>query len=228
MVPLSISKGMNIEEKSVECSLQLCRAGDPDELSRVYAECLPLTQTYLQNLGASREEAESFAAEILSDCLVGTLQRPPLINQYEGRSSLATWLISVARNRYFDCMRAPQKPPSMASSLQDMATCDEPTTMANYSDESLFHMLRSALSSAFQSLSATDAVILQLVHGHNVDQRLLARVLGWSDTKMSRHLASLRTSLKSQVYSSLCNWGLGESPRWQDWVEVCARMAEPF
>jgi uncharacterized membrane protein len=70
-------------------------------------------------------------------------------------------------------------------------------------EERVFESLRTALIEAFQSLSATDAVLLHLVHGHKVDQRILARALGWSDAKTSRHLSALRDALKRKIASSL-------------------------
>jgi DNA-directed RNA polymerase specialized sigma24 family protein len=95
---------MGPQHEFIEKSLELCQSGDMEELSRVYSELLPLLQGYLQNLGASSLEAETLAVEVLSDCLVGTLSRPPLINKCQGRSSLATWMSAVARNRYYDFM----------------------------------------------------------------------------------------------------------------------------
>jgi DNA-directed RNA polymerase specialized sigma24 family protein len=95
-------------------------------------------------------------------------------------------------------------------------------------DEALLDALRLALRRAFDSISATDKVLLQLVHGHKVDQRILAKILGWSDTKMSRHLSALRSDLKAQVELFLINSQSGMAPRWKDIVEVCGRMVEPL
>lgn len=219
---------MGPEEDFMESSLERCRRGDLEELSRVYAELLPLVQRYLQNLGASAMEAETFAAEVLSDCLVGTLTRPPLIQKYHGRSSLATWVTAVARNRYFDFMRGQKMDQAMASRLQEALMAGEGWVENTFPDEHVFTTLRQALIEAFRSISATDAVLLHLVHGHKVDQRILARSLGWSDTKMSRHLSSLRSELKQKVNSSLHGTGRGDAPKWEDFVQVCGQMLEPL
>ena len=95
-------------------------------------------------------------------------------------------------------------------------------------DELIFDALRHALIEAFRELSPTDAVLLHLVHGHKVDQRILARSLGWSDTKMSRHLSSLRSGLKQRVNKSLHHDGRGEPPKWEDLVQVCGQMLDPL
>jgi RNA polymerase sigma factor (sigma-70 family) len=219
---------MGPEQELMESSLDRCRRGDLEELSRVYAELLPSIQGYLQNLGASAMEAETFAAEVLSDCLVGTLTRPPLIQKYQGRSSLATWVTAVARNRYFDFMRGQKMDQAMASRLQEALMAGEGWVEDTVHDEHIFTTLRQALIEAFRSISATDAVLLHLVHGHKVDQRILARSLGWSDTKMSRHLSSLRSELKQKVNSSLHGTGRGETPKWEDLVQVCGQMLEPL
>jgi RNA polymerase sigma factor (sigma-70 family) len=219
---------MGPEQELMESSLDRCRRGDLEELSRVYAELLPSIQGYLQNLGASAMEAETFASEVLSDCLVGTLTRPPLIQKYQGRSSLATWVTAVARNRYFDFMRGQKMDQAMASRLQEALMAGEGWVEDTVHDEHIFTTLRQALIEAFRSISATDAVLLHLVHGHKVDQRILARSLGWSDTKMSRHLSSLRSELKQKVNSSLHGTGRGETPKWEDLVQVCGQMLEPL
>lgn len=219
---------MGSEQEFVESSLDRCRRGDLEELSRVYAELLPSIQGYLQNLGASLTEAESFAAEVLSDCLVGTLTRPPLIQKYHGRSSFFTWVTAVARNRYFDFMRGQKMDQAIASRLQEALMAGEGWVENPVNDELIFDALRHALIEAFRELSPTDAVLLHLVHGHKVDQRILARSLGWSDTKMSRHLSSLRSGLKQRVNKSLHHDGRGEPPKWEDLVQVCGQMLDPL
>lgn len=219
---------MGPEQELMESSLERCRRGDLEELSRVYAELLPSIQGYLQNLGASAIEAETLAAEVLSDCLVGTLTKPPLIQKYHGRSSLGTWVTAVARNRYFDFMRGQKMDQAVASRLQEALMAGEEWVENSVHDEHIFTTLRHALIEAFRALSATDAVLLHLVHGHKVDQRTLAKSLGWSDTKMSRHLSSLRFELKQKVNSSLHDAGRGENPNWEDLVQVCGQMQEPL
>ncbi|MFM8716631.1 MAG: hypothetical protein ACKOF3_07605, partial [Spartobacteria bacterium] len=94
-----------------------------------------MVQRYLQNLGASAMEAETFAAEVLSDCLVGTLTRPPLIQKYHGRSSLATWVTAVARNRYFDFMRGQKMDQAMSSRLQEALMEGEGLVENTFPDE---------------------------------------------------------------------------------------------
>jgi RNA polymerase sigma factor (sigma-70 family) len=219
---------MHPQQELIETSLELCLGGDMDELSRVYLENLPLLRGYLQNLGASPLEAQTLAAEVLSDCLVGTLSRPPLINKCYGRSSLATWMSSVARNRYYDLMRGQKMDRAIASGLQETLVAGDELVEFNVKDECLLEALRSALIQAFQALSATDAVLLHLVHGHKVDQRILARSLAWSDTKMSRHLSSLRSDLKLKVQFLLRDVDGSEAPSWEELIQVCVQMGETF
>jgi hypothetical protein len=115
---------------------------------------------------------------------------------------------------------------AIASDLQEALALGEGLVEAHVQDERLFETLRSALIQAFQALSATDAVLLHLVHGHKVDQRILARSLGWSDTKMSRHLSTLRSDLKLKVQSLLCDVDGREVPSWEELIQVCGQMGE--
>ena len=219
---------MGPRQKEERESLQLCREGNLDELSRVFTELLPALKSQLQTLGASQSEADSLAAEVLSDCLVGTLKRPPLIRQFQGRSSLATWMAAVARNRYYDFMRGQKMDRSIAAQLQDALEGNEQWVVNDIQEEHVFEALREALTKAFQALSAFDAVLLQLVHAHKVDQRVLARFLGWSDTKMSRHLSTLRTDVKFHVHSALRHIDNSQPPCWKDLMEICGRLVEPL
>jgi DNA-directed RNA polymerase specialized sigma24 family protein len=135
---------------------------------------------------------------------------------------------AVARNRYFDFMRGQKMDRAIASDLQEALAAGEGWVETRVQDENLFEALRSALVQAFQALSATDAVLLHLVHGHKVDQRILARSLGWSDTKMSRHLSSLRSDLKLHVQSLLRDVERGEPPSWEELIKACGQMVEPL
>jgi RNA polymerase sigma factor (sigma-70 family) len=219
---------MHPEQEFIETSLELCQRGNTEELARVYLELFPLVRGYLQNLGASSLEAETLAVEVLSDCLVGTLSRPPLINKCQGRSSLATWMSAVARNRYHDFVRGQKMDLAIASDLQEALVEWDEWVEPYVQDDRLFEALRSALIQAFQALSATDAVLLHLVHGHKVDQRILARSLAWSDTKMSRHLSSLRSDIKLKVQSFLHDVDGSEAPSWEELIQACGQMVEPL
>ncbi len=216
------------KEKETEESLRLCKEGDFQKLSQVFTDLLPGLKGQIQALGASACDAESLAAEVLSDCLVGTLKRPPLIRQFQGRSSMTTWMGAVTRNRYYDFMRGQKMDRSLAAGLQDALEGNEHWIGNDVQDEHVFEALREALTKAFQALSASDAVLLQLVHAHKVDQRVLARFLGWSDTKMSRHLSALRTDVKFHVYSTLRHTGNSELPCWGDLMEVFGRLTAPL
>jgi DNA-directed RNA polymerase specialized sigma24 family protein len=135
---------------------------------------------------------------------------------------------AVARNRYYDFMRGQKMDRAIVSELQEALVAGDLWVETRAQDEHLFEALRSALVQAFQALSATDAVLLHLVHGHKVDQRILARSLGWSDTKMSRHLSSLRSDLKLHVQSLLRDVERGAPPSWEDLIQVCGQMVEPL
>ncbi len=213
---------------AVSTSIKRCLSGDTDEASRLYSELLPPTIAFLQNLGASLEEAETLAMEVMCDCLVGTATRPALISKYHGRSSISSWVNAVARNKYYDFLRRKRREHALAARLLIGLADEEGIDAKETQDEALLDALRLALRRAFDSISATDKVLLHLVHGHNVDQRILAKILGWSDTKMSRHLSALRSELKVQVELFLINSQSGMAPRWKDIVEVCGRMVEPL
>ena len=60
---------------------------------------------------------------------------------------------------------------TIASDLQQALAAGYGWVEAHAQDDRLFEALRSALIQAFHALSATDAVLLHLAHGHKVDQK---------------------------------------------------------
>jgi len=219
---------MYLDLNAASISIKRCLSGDTDEASRLYSELLPLMIAFLKNLGASSEESETLAREMMCDCLVGTPTRQALISKYHGRSLISTWLSTIARNRYYDFLRRKRGEHALATRLLMSSTDEDRFDAKETQDETLLEALRLALRRAFDSIAATDKVLLHLVHGHNVDQRILAKILRWSDTKMSRHLSALRSELKAQVELSLMSSESGTDPRWEDIIEVCGRMVEPL
>lgn len=213
---------------AVSTSIKRCLSGNTDEVLRLYSELLPLMIAFLKKLGASSEESEMLAMEVTCDCLVGTPTRQALISKYHGRSSISSWMSAVARNRYYDFLRRKRGEHALASRLLINFANEDGLDAKEAQDETLLDALRLALRCAFESISATDKVLLHLIHGHKVDQRILAKILGWSDTKMSRHLSALRSEIKMQVECCLKNSQSASDPRWEDILEVCGRMVEPL
>ena len=51
--------------------LERCRKGDDAAISQVYAKAFPQLVRFVMSIGAAHSDAESIAAEVLGDCLVG-------------------------------------------------------------------------------------------------------------------------------------------------------------
>jgi DNA-directed RNA polymerase specialized sigma24 family protein len=201
--------------------LDLCREGDDAAISKVYAEAFPLLLRYMVSLGARPEDAESIVADVLGDCLVGNGSKPAGIRNFREGAALTTWMCTICRNRYFEAFRK-KKPMGLGEGIdmREVAATDS----GEARDEGLIEAARGSLCEAFSQCEALDLVLLELVHGHRVDQRCLARVLGWTDSRLSRHLSSLRRGIHRKIREVVERSDGALRLDWRDFVDVCENL----
>lgn len=213
-------KRMPVLEAGVDL-LARCRAGDGEALTRVYAEAFPQLSRYVMSFGASAHEAEAIAAEVLGDCLVGGPTRRALILDYREDGALTTWLCTICRNRYYEKFRKKRfvRGGDAWNLEQGLAGPVEEVR-----DEGLIETARRALREAFAECGAADLVLLELVHAHRVDQRRLAGLLGWTESKLSRHLGGLRTGIQRRVHGAVDRSDGALRLEWRDFVDVCETL----
>jgi DNA-directed RNA polymerase specialized sigma24 family protein len=201
--------------------LERCRKGDDAAISQVYAKSFPQLVRFVMSLGAAQSDAESIAAEVLGDCLVGGVAKRALILDFQEGAALTTWLCTICRNRYYEGFRKRKfVRGGDAWELEEGV----PMHVEEAWDEGLIEAARRSLREAFSKCEARDLVLLELVHGHRVDQRRLARLLGWTGSKLSRHLASLRQRIHRRVREAVWR-GDGELRlEWRDFVDACETL----
>src|SRR6201990_792165 len=59
----------------------------------------------LRARGANQTEAEDLGADLWTDCFAARENRPTLLNKYQGRCALESWLLTVATHRLVDLKR---------------------------------------------------------------------------------------------------------------------------
>lgn len=201
--------------------LARCRAGDGEALTRVYAEAFPQLSRYVMSFGATAHEAEAIVAEVLGDCLVGGPAKRALILDYREDAALTTWLCTICRNRFYESLRKKRfvRGGDAWNLEQGLAGPVEEVR-----DEGLIETARRALREAFAECGAADLVLLELVYAHRVDQRRLAGLLGWTESRLSRHLGGLRSGIQRRVLGAVDRSDGALRLDWRDFVDVCETL----
>lgn len=180
--------------------------------------------------GASRTEAEDLVADLWSDCFVTSADQRPLLSKYQGRSSLESWLTTVAMHRLVDLKRRQSfrvDVPASANAAEDFLE-RTPQSGAPLREEPLFTMLEHAIHESFSRADAEDVLMLRLVHLYALTQREVGRMWGWHESKVSRTLDAARTAVGQSILAELKRTDPWLDLRWEDFVDLCERSADFF
>jgi RNA polymerase sigma factor (sigma-70 family) len=199
--------------------------GQPEALAALREQChAPLLHTLLAR-GASRTEAEDLLADLWTDCVPGAADRPSLLEKFSGRCSLPSWLATVATNRWIDLRRRQTRrgegvvPTDREGEGDPLDRLAAPAMSA--SEEPLVELLRASLRAAFARCAPEAMVLLRLVYLHGLTQREVARMLGWSEFKVSRHLAEAMRDIEATTLRELQRRDPWLELTWQDFVDLC-------
>ena len=180
--------------------------------------------------GASRTEAEDLVADLWSDCFSTNADARPLLSKYQGRSSLESWLITVAMHRLVDLKRRQSfrvHVPDSPNSAEDfLERTPQPT--ATLREEPLLTLLQQAIGQAFSSVDPEDVLMLKLVHLYALTQREIGRMWGWHESKVSRTLETARSKIAQRILAEAKRSDPWLELRWEDFVELCERSPDIF
>ncbi|MEY2504722.1 MAG: Bacteriophage protein [Verrucomicrobiota bacterium] len=185
----------------------------------------------LRARGATQTEAEDLVADLWTDCFAARENRPTLLNKYQGRCALESWLLTVATHRLVDLKRRQsfrvEVPAATADSPDDFFD-RRPQPEKPTSEKHLLQLLRQAIQSAFAKQEPEAVLMLKLVHLHQVSQRELARMWGWHESKISRTLDVTRQNVARIILAELKKVDPWLELRWEDFVELCASSSDVF
>jgi RNA polymerase sigma-70 factor (ECF subfamily) len=125
------------------------------------------------------------------------------LTQFSGRSSMRTWLLSIARHRILDAMKARRRAHARVSdaALEEVTDAPDPRPSAAESFDEM--RLRHALVASLEGLSTDvrNAVLLRFQQGMSYED--MAEVCGESPAtlhaRVTRALPLLRKSIKSHI-----------------------------
>jgi RNA polymerase sigma factor (sigma-70 family) len=204
--------------------LDRCQHGDPLALAELREKMQSPILSILLSRGASRTEAEDVLADLWADCVPGAQDKPSLLEKFAGKSTLQGWLATIATNRWIDFKRRGAKRVELASGSSEAghdAFDKLPAAASGAKEETLTTLLRDCLQAAFNACSAEAMVLLRLVYLHELTQREIVRMLGWSESKVSRFMAKAMEEIEQHTLSELKKRDPWLELSWQDFVDLC-------
>lgn len=205
--------------------LDRCQRGDPGALAEVRDKFQAPLLGILLARGATRTEAEDLLADLWADCVAGAEDKPSLLEKFNGKSSMQGWLATIATNRWIDFKRRSAKQVDLTPAAGDGKEQDVfdrmPGAPAPEKEESLTTLLRDCLRAAFNSCSPQAMVLLRLVYLYDLSQREIVRMLGWSESKVSRFLARAMKDIETHTLKELKRRDPWLELSWQDFVDLC-------
>lgn len=187
-----------IETSTPDFSIELLRSGDRAEFARlVDAYYTPIYRLALRMLGDSAD-----AEDVLQNTFLKALQHLP---EFEGRSSLSTWLYRIAANEALMLLRK-HRPTLTVDENPDE---DEDGFLPNqFSDwcclpeqEFLTDESKSQLDLAIQHLPETLKVVFLLRDIEGLSIRETSEALGLSETAVKTRLLRARLHLRESLSS---------------------------
>ncbi len=212
---------------------QAALSGDPAAVNSVLAE-LPYTLAVLLSKctdSDSEEKSREIVEDLPADLMAGVERdgkTVKLLEMYQGRASLRSWITVVALSRLKSWWRGPgyRRRERGIEPHQDQLTSSDdrgnPPDGEAYDDSDVLALLADAVTDSLRSLVPRESVCLRLVYLHNVEQQRLARMFGCHAATISRDLDQTKASIKRRLLWNLKLLDPFLEITWDDCVRLCA------
>lgn len=211
-------------------------AGDAAAASRMQDEYFGMVRRILMARGLNPTDASDLVADLAADCFggrPGAATSAPLLEKFEGRSALSTWLVRAAWNRWLDHKRRDKFKGELprASNVEREGGEDAFDRIPQNGDEhaldrDLAELMTCSIRAAFQSLPSETLLILKLVYVYRVRQGAIARIWNWDQSKVSRLLATARDEVEKATMQEVAKADPGLELVWEDFLELCQVSSE--
>ncbi len=159
--------------------------------------------------------------------------RQPRLALYEGRSSLVTWLNTVALNIFMDRKRRDERERLLMQPTAEEAPDSDEDEKAGRAtpigaspkecdDPPLLDLMRRAIETAFQACAPEDFVLLQLSHCDGLRGLELAVMFRCHPSQITRRLASAQEGIATSVMQYVRQSDPWLDLRWEDFIELCS------
>ena len=179
----------------------------------------------------SEEKAREIIEDLPGDLLAGVDRdgkTVKLLEMYQGRASLRSWITVVALSRLKSWWRGPgyRKRERGVEPHQDqgasLAERGDGLDEEPYYSSDVLALLADALTESLRSLTPRESVCLRLVYLHSVEQQRLARMFGCHAATISRDLDQTKGAIKRRLLWNLKLLDPFLEITWDDCVRLCA------
>ena len=221
--PLKHAEDLELVDRAV--------AGDSDAVRAFQEEYQPMLERVLMSRGVDRVQARDLVADVMAECFGAGKkgQTRPLLEKFEGRSSLSTWMIRITWNRWLDLKRrdkfrgelpAYEEEDERAGDRFDRVAGDDPGE--DVLDEDLADLMGRAIRTAFDSLEPDELLMLKLSYLHGVSQTVIARMWQCDQTRVSRSLSAAREQIAATTMRAIREADPSLELEWEDFQRLCA------
>jgi len=181
-----------------------CREGIASAWEHLVREYRPVLYGAARAMAAddarARELADSLYAELYG-IEVREGRRRSLLDYFQGRSSLKTWLKAVIAQRHVDSMREAQRmlPIDDTHEVADPASDEQ----SEPDRDRYLEAIGAELDHAIGALDPRDRMRLGYYYRHGLKLREIAKIMGESESGVSRYLERTRRALRREIEHAL-------------------------
>lgn len=195
----------------------------------------PMLERVLMSRGVDKVSSQDLVADIIAECFGagknGATQ--PLLEKFEGRSSLSTWMIRITWNRWLDLKRRDKFRGELPTYEDDdgrqgdrFDRIEGGALGEDLLDEDLSALMGRAIRTAFDSLAPDVLLMLKLSYIHGVSQSVIARLWQCDQTRVSRSLTSAREQIAAVTMRTIREADTELELEWEDFQKLCAAGIE--
>ncbi|MEM9282087.1 MAG: sigma-70 family RNA polymerase sigma factor [Verrucomicrobiota bacterium] len=206
-------------------------AGEEEAVKLFQEEYQPMLERVVMSRGVDRVQARDLVADVIAECFGAGKkgQTRPLLEKFEGRSSLSTWMIRITWNRWLDLKRRDKFRGDLPTYEEDESGAGDrfdrlegDSLEEDLLDEDLSELMGRAIKTAFDALEPDVLLMLKLSYLHGISQTVIAKMWQCDQTRVSRSLTSAREQIAINTMQVIREADAGLELEWEDFQKLCA------
>ncbi len=210
---------------------QKCLDRDPVVVRSFTEQYQERVFAYLVSRGAEADMAAEVVTQLWADCVMGNGTNPPKLHNFNGQSSLQTWLNIVALNDWLTRVRRQTLWLRKAEALTvdtTMAVVPRSAESSPEIEELLLQIMCNGLQAGFAACTAQDYVLLHLVAVHELKFEEVGNMFNCSETSVRRMLVQLRRRFKTATFEKIRETDPHLELTWADFMGLCQNVGPGY
>jgi RNA polymerase sigma factor (sigma-70 family) len=221
--PLKHAADLDLVDRAVD--------GDEEAVVSFQKEYQPMLERVMMSRGLNKVHAQDLVADVIAECFGAGKkgETRPLLEKFEGRASLSTWMIRITWNRWLDLKRRdkfrgdlPIYEEDEKKGVDQFDRLEGDSLEEDLLDQDLSELMGRAIKSAFDALDPSALLMLKLSYLHGVSQTVIARMWQCDQTRVSRSLTSAREQIALQTMQFIREADADLELEWEDFQKLCA------